>query len=188
MKKYFLFLALGFASLANAQSGSWYIGGSAGLQSTKPENGDALTNWNLSPEIGTFFSDNIQVGAALNLRGSSIDAEDSGFGITPYTRYFFAPGQAFRPFIGAALPITSLKYTFSGSEVKESGFGLNLNAGFGYALSPRWTVVGQFAALGFSANREKTGSFDPVKYTNISLGANTLGVPFNVGLYYTFKQ
>jgi outer membrane protein W len=187
MKKYFLFLALGLTAFANAQTGSWYVGGTAGFLSSKIEDQDAISTWILSPEVGTFFTDNVQVGVGFNIAGGSND-NGSGFGLTPYSRYFFKPGESFRPFVGAGVPFSTSKYDDAfGTEITESSFGLNLNAGFGYALSPSWTVIGQFAALGFDVENRKAGSAE-VKSTYFSLLGNTLGAPFNVGLYYTFKK
>lgn len=172
---------------AFAQTGSWYIGGSGGFGSTKVENSDAVSYWNFSPEIGTFFTDNVQVGLGLNLFGGSEDIQDKGTGVTLYSRYFFKPGESFRPFIGANVPYASSKYTSAFGDIKSTSFGLNLNGGFGYALSPRWTVVGSLAVLGFTSESNKINGGDPAKATNFALGFNTLGSPFNVGLYYTFK-
>ena len=68
MKKMILSAAFVVAALgANAQSGSWYIGGSLGFGSSKDKvdisgtvlDGASRTNWNFSPEIGTFLSEDI---------------------------------------------------------------------------------------------------------------------------------
>ena len=186
MKNILITLFCALSVSAFAQTGSWYIGGNGGFGSYKVEDTDASTNWNFSPEVGTFFTDNVQVGVGLNFFGGSNDVK--GAGVTLYSRYFFKPGEAFRPFIGANIPYTSLESSGDPfGDIKTTSFGLNLNGGFGYALSPRWTVVGSLGVLGFASESTSLNGGDSAKATNFSLGLYTLGNPFNVGLYYTFK-
>lgn len=178
-----------------AQKNSWYAGGELGFNSRKTEssagNSDKSTSWKISPEIGTFLTDHVQLGVGLTVMGSEENNTKALFaGGTVYTRYFFGSG-AFRPFAGFNVSVLPGKIQSTGtneSTVNSLSFSSNLNAGFGYALSPRVTVVGSFGTLGFSSVTQKndnTGS----KTTNTSFGldAGTLGNRFNIGIYYTFK-
>lgn len=64
-------------SVVNAQEGSWYIGGNLGFNSSKTSteiNGTKKddyknTEWSFAPEVGTFLTDNWQVGIGLNFGG-----------------------------------------------------------------------------------------------------------------------
>lgn len=208
--KTILLSAFALVSLsATAQKGSWYLGGNAGLSSsqnkrevsgTSSDNGKS-TSWSFSPEFGTFLTNNVQVGIGLTLTGSKSDNQstptpginrNNSYGATLYSRYFFGK-EAFKPFVGinvSAAPGKS-EYTFgaSTSESKTFSFGANFNAGFGYAISKRFTTVGSFGFLGYShLTSEQVGSNVKNKTSTFGLDAGTLGHRFNVGFYYTISQ
>jgi opacity protein-like surface antigen len=177
------FITLSISSFA--QKGSVYLGGDVGIFSIKQKNSASQTEIEFSPEVGTFFSDNIQVGVALNLRSNSDD--NTALGVTPYARHFFKVGQAFRPFIGAGIPLRRSKN--GNLDIKTTTAGLALSAGFGYALAPRWTVIGNLGFMSLTRQSFKQSGGPRVSgATTFNLGANTLGSPFNVGFYYTIKQ
>lgn len=194
------------ATAANAQKGSVYIGGNAGFGSSKVKsevggNSNDLskqTNWSFSPEIGTFLTDNVQLGIALSAGGGKSDnmsnpatiTKSNHYGATLYGRHFFGK-EAFKPFVGlnvSAAPgnsETKLGNAIT-AESKTFNYGANLNAGFGYALSKRVTAVGSFGVLGYSSVSSTNKQTD-VKITtnNFGLDAGTLGNRFTVGVYYT---
>ncbi len=185
MKTVFLVTTIILGSIAaNAQKGSWYAGGNVGLSSSKVKGSDAKSSsWNFSPEVGTFLTDNVQLGVGLTLLGSKTGDtyKSSQTGATVYSRYFFG-SNAFRPFVGLNVSALPGKVTNNNVERDINTFGANINAGFGYALSSKVTAVGSFGTLGFSTT--KTGD---VTTNNFGLNAGTLGERFNVGIYYTFK-
>ncbi len=210
MKKQVLTLAVGLMAVgANAQEASWYVGGNVGFNSTtnsmKMGNGETVdgarqTSWSLSPEIGTFLTNHIQLGAGITLNGMKTDARTTPInivktnqtGATIYSRYFFGKGN-FRPFVGVNI------YVLPGSQTNTVGtadtkykiisFGANLNAGFAYGLSDRVTVVGSLGTLGFDKSvKTMDGSDAKVCETNFGLDASSLGNRFNIGVYYTFHK
>lgn len=197
--KHLLLFTLIFSSVSMfAQKGNFYIGGTLGFNSRSFSEGDQkYTNWNFSPEFGTFLQDNIQVGIALLLSGSKsanqsnflgdYDYTESATGAAIYGRYFFKPGMPFNPFVGLNVSFLPGKEKFdyenaTDTEVKTTNFGANVNAGFSYAIAPKWSVMGSFAALGF--NTEKTKDSD-ITTTDFGLNVNTLGNRFTIGFYYT---
>ena len=212
MKQLILSLALLSGTLAaHAQKGSFYIGGQAGFNSTSTEvenRGTTTTtsksnNYSFSPEIGTFLSNQVQLGVGFtfsgsrqetpaNLNFSASTARINRYGGTIYSRYFFGEG-VFRPFIGlnaSVLPGNSSTDYQDGSNTLKANtldIGANLNAGFGYGLTKRVTLVGSFGTFGFQRSTSKQEGND-IKTTtnNFGLNANTLGNLFNVGLYFTF--
>jgi hypothetical protein len=213
MKLVFLPVALLIGTLAaHAQKGSFYIGGQAGFNSTSTElenRGTTVTtsksnNYSFSPEIGTFLSNQVQLGVGFTFSGSrqetpitlssaAYNIRINRYGGTVYSRYFFGEG-VFRPFIGlnaSVLPgnSTSDYAGVAGGTVKANtlDIGANLNAGFGYGLTKRVTLVGSFGTFGFQRSTSKEEGND-IKTTtnNFGLNANTLGNLFNVGLYFTF--
>ena len=213
MKQFFLFAALSLSALgAQAQKNSFYIGGQAGFNSTSTDvenNGSTVTtsksnNYSFSPEIGTFLTNQVQLGVGFTFSGSRQETPSSltaigattrinRYGGTVYSRYFFGEGN-FRPFIGlnaSVLPGNSSTEFVgaAGTTIKANtlDIGANLNAGFGYGLTKRVTLVGSFGTFGFQRTTSKQkGNNIETTTNNFGLNANTLGNLFNVGLYFTF--
>jgi len=203
MKKALIMISMvAMSSVAFAQQGSWYIGGLAGFSSSKSEDsGSGLesvnSSWWFSPEAGTFLKDDIQLGVALGIGGSknTFDGDDvsksTQIDPTIYSRKFFKITDNFSTFAGLYLSFISEKNTDYGPTVETttSGFGARLGAGVAFALSPRFTAVGQYGVLGFQSTKDKVDGDEVSKNTDFDFGVNTTGGSvFNVGIYYTFKQ
>ncbi len=194
---------------ATAQKGSWYLGGNVGISSSQnkreannvtTEEGKS-TSWTFSPEIGTFITDRVQVGIGATLVGSKFDdqntpnpgiSRNNSYGATLYSRYFFGK-EAFKPFVGVSVTAApgKSKYTLGNftNESETFNFGANINAGFGYAISKRFTTIGSFGFLGYShTTSEQVGSNVKNKTSSFGLDAGTLGNRFTVGFYYTICQ
>lgn len=212
MRQFFLLLALSAGALtAQAQKNSVYIGGQVGFNSanTTVENQGISTttsksnNYSISPEIGTFLTNQVQLGIGFTFSGSrqetpatvnfnAYKTSINRYGGTIYSRFFFGEG-VFRPFIGlnaSVLPGNSTAEYLGGANTLKANtldIGANLNAGFGYGLTKRVTLVGSFGTFGFQRSTSKQEGND-IKTTtnNFGLNANTLGNLFNVGLYFTF--
>ncbi len=204
MKKALLMIGTSLYVLAvNAQEGSWYIGGNAGYNVTQEKlngsNGLKNTSWSFSPEIGTFLTNNFQVGAAITLAGEQSNSSSGKVranmtGGSVYVRNFFGNG-VFRPFVGINVTVLPGSVTYRASTQEPLRYttmniGGNLNAGFALVLSSRVTAVGSFGALGYSrtvANLEGGSEKRITESFGIS-DAGTLGQRFNVGIYYTFLK
>lgn len=110
----------------------------------------------------------------------------------------------FSIFSGVYLNVTSGTTTdYSGgggtNELKWSGFGLRLGVGIAYALSPRFTILGQYGLLGYQSLSTKFNGNDNGTTSTFDFGLNTIGSSsfsqgngsgsvFNIGLYYTLKK
>ncbi|HLO56406.1 MAG TPA: outer membrane beta-barrel protein [Saprospiraceae bacterium] len=176
-----------------SQKGTFYLGGSAGLISSSSKTGsnpsNKSTDWALSPEIGTWISDNLQTGVAINFGGSSSEGSSASyFGATLYARNYWKAGQSFRPFVGLNIGAGVEKVTISNriGEISDNVFGANLMAGFGYSLSEKWTVIGSFGFLGYETRTSKNLSGVETTFSDFGLDVSTLGNRFNVGFYYNF--
>jgi hypothetical protein len=180
------------------------------------------STWTVAPEIGTFLSDHIQLGLALGLNGGgqkedkrdavgtyTIQRKSFSFAPTVYGRYFWSVSDNLSVFaalylsygVGSnkQLAYTQANGTTSPETKTTSGtFGTRLGIGLAYALSDRFTVVGQYGLFGFSSttNKDNNGTITDTN-TSADFGVNTVGAgallegngsgsPFNVGLYYTF--
>ncbi|MFK7115610.1 outer membrane beta-barrel protein [Flavobacterium oreochromis] len=110
MKNFLIATAILITSSAFAQKGSFYVGGQVGYSSTKTKVESTTlsegTTWNFSPEVGTFLTNNIQLGVGFTTQGTKRDIQnreekENQYGGTIYSRYFFGEGSnAFRPFVG----------------------------------------------------------------------------------------
>jgi outer membrane protein len=218
MKKLFTTIAVLTSLTTFAQSGSWYVGGALGYMGkttkTTPVSGTTTesknSTWVVSPEIGTFLSDNWQLGLALGLNGekqiqtNKNETTSSTVSPTLYIRRFAKVSDNLSVFAGLYGNFTSgsIKYKdgTTGSETKDkvSGFGMRLGIGVAYALSERFTAVGQYGLFGFSSTTTKDEPGNKTVDTGFDFGVNTVGSQsliegngasvFNIGLYYTFKQ
>jgi hypothetical protein len=204
----FSFIFTGY--MATAQQGSWYIGGVANYTSEASKSPSGFTttvsSWAFGPEVGTFLNDDFQLGLYLGLGGSSEKddnrdiASTSEFSPTLYGRKFFKITDNFSAFGGLYLSYlsgTSKTYNTGGgtNELEGSGFGFRLGLGVAYALSPRFTAVGQYGLLGYQNVSFKQDGNDVGSTAQFDVGVNTIGYGtsgqsggiFNIGLYYTFK-
>lgn len=194
MKKIVASLFLIVSTVSFAQQGSWYVGGNVGFSTRTIEEGSSevqkSSSWAFSPEVGTFLTNNIQLGVGFTTTGNSTEyavtkTTSTTFGGTLYGRYFFGE-NTFKPFVGlniSVLPgntVTENKLLNTSTESDFFQFGTNLNAGFGYALSEKITAVGSFGFLGYES-RTQGNSTD----TNLGFNFNTLGNRFTIGFYYT---
>lgn len=201
------------SSIAVAQTGSWYAGGVVGFASTTDKDASdkktVNSSWAFGPEVGTFLKDDIQVGIALGLGGSKEkfdgEEESSSSSISPtiYGRKFFKITDNFSTFGGLYLSYLGGKTTEdqAGSEVesKQSGFGVRVGIGIAYAISPKFTLVGQYGLLGWQTVSYKVKDNDAGSQSSFDFGVNTVGSStlvqgngsgsaFNVGVYYTFMS
>src|SRR5204863_9701226 len=121
---------------------------------------------------------------------------------TVYTRKFFKITDNFSTFAGLYLSYISGKQTdYTGAttqETTQSGVGLRLGIGVAYALSPRFTAVGQYGLMGYQSLSNKLNGADDGSDSSFDFGVNTVGsgtltqgngsgAVFNIGIYYTFK-
>ena len=211
-KTIFLISFIALAMISMAQKGSWYVGGQVGysFETDKPEDADldktGTTTWNVSPEFGTFITNSLQLGFVGGFSGEAQKEGDnkvySILDITPtiYVRNFYKFTDNLSAFAGLYFHYNNgidKNYTYNtdGTEVEvqttHMGFGTSLGLGLAYALSPRFTVLGQYGLFGFSTVGYKNNEDEKTNHvTNAEFGVNTVGsgTAFNVGVYYTFKK
>lgn len=202
MKKVLFIFALATSMTTYAQTspqkGSWYLGGSAGFSmgsTTQANTTLKRSSWSLSPEVGTFVTDHIQIGMGVTAGGSSNDHSITNnikslqFGGSVYGRYLFGDG-AFRPFLGinGSFLAGQNKYNTGNTQSDLMTIGANFSAGFAYYVTPRIGIFGSIGVLGYTFTKEVYPS-TPSRVTNdFGFNASTLGNRFNIGMYYTICQ
>ncbi|WP_343634423.1 outer membrane beta-barrel protein [Fluviicola sp.] len=204
MKKITLIGALILGTTVYGQKGSWYLGGSAGASMGNTTNGglsQKRATWNVSPEVGTFLTDHIQLGFGIGYAGSSVSNKDQtktksyGLGGSIHSRYLFGKNN-FKPFLGIGVSYNagrSSTATYWGPEngyivfpndsYNQQTLNASLTAGFFYDLSPRFSVFGSMNVLGYN-EMHYGGSV----FRDLGFNASTLASRFSIGLYYTFKK
>lgn len=204
MKKLLFTAFVVVGALAYGQKGSWYVGGTTSFNSGNTKRDSVIQkrmSWAFSPEIGTFLTNQIQLGIGVTLNGSKttlpLASESSNFqaGGTLYCRYFFGE-NAFKPFVGLNFTglignnvVTNLNPALPDSKVTNKLLTINpnLNVGFAYAVSPRVAVVGSLGVLGFKSERTTPEVGTATVVNDFGFDINSLGNRFTIGVYYTFK-
>jgi hypothetical protein len=186
-----LLLFLFVASIANAQKGSWYVGGQLGFNSRTEKNAGievTTTTWSVAPEVGTFLQKELQLGFAVNLGGSNApNSSETTFSPVIYLRKFYPVGDKFSLFTGIVGNFTTGSTNVNNQSGTLSGWGLHLSLGAAYGISKTFTLVGQYGLLGYSYESTSiNGNKNSV--SNFGLNVNSLGPVFNVGIYWTFKE
>ena len=190
MKRTLFIMSLVASSvIAMAQKGNWYVGGVAGYASTtfKSPSGfkSTTSNWALGPEVGTFLKDDIQLGFVLGLGSYSIKDDqkksytNTSFSPTVYVRKFFKLSDNFSTFAGFYLNYstsTATNYNATPNvETTQSGVGFKLGVGIAYALSPRFTAVGQYGLMGYQSLTSKQSGNTTGTDSSFNFGVNTVG-------------
>jgi len=172
-------------------NGDIFISGSVGINSSKT--GDFKTSdFNITPRVGFFVTDNIAIGASLGYMSSKIDAGDtatnSQFSVGVFGRYYATPASDFSVFAELGVNYVSMKNEYGvdtdgslfATDSKPNSMEIALRPGVSYFLSDHFALEASIAALSYS-------SYDPDggdKTTNFGLNVDLTNV--NMGLIYKF--
>ncbi|EOR96034.1 hypothetical protein ADIARSV_0780 [Arcticibacter svalbardensis MN12-7] len=158
------------ASQATAlQAGNWMIG--AGLGSTNYNFDTETFNISVQPKAAYFISDNIAVGAQVNLGLSAYDGGSSfQYGVAPLVRYYFPEGATptSRWFAEGTVGI-------GGSHVKDNdndepvSLLLGISGGYSHFVS---RTVALEAVLGYTYNKSDVGADTGMSGLGLTLGFN----------------
>lgn len=171
MKKILVLVFVIVAALSvNAQV---YVGGSAGLW-----HNDDLdhTSFNIAPEVGYNFNENMAVGAALGFvrDNQALLGKYKAFYLAPYFRYSFYENKVIRLFADAGIGLSTLKVKHMDSE---SGFEIGLRPGLAIKLGENFSLVSKIGFVGYRDDYALGGN---------GYGFNLSGEDITFGLYYTF--
>ncbi|MFB9057565.1 outer membrane beta-barrel protein [Mariniflexile ostreae] len=193
MKKLILSVAVAALGLlqVNAQDapifgfaeGDVIVEGSVNFNSTNDKNSDVKTNkFGISPKVGFFISDDLAIGASLNVSSGKIESsgvdtsKKSEFGVGVFGRYYFLDlGARFKTFTELGLGYNTSDDKIA--DLKENTLGANLDLGINY-------FVKENIALTFSL--DNLISFSSSKYdvdgakavSSFDLGAGDVNNPF----------
>ena len=198
MKKVLLTAAAVFAfGFANAQEGEStsagfskgdvFVTGGIGFNSDKQ--GDWKSNeFTFSPAVGYFVSDNIALGARLDLMSGKEEEginelKTSAFGLEAFGRYYMTPTSQFSLFGELAIGFGNSKAENQfGNETKYNTFGVNAGIGVNYFLSSNWALEASWAGLGYNTYKQDVSGAESYD----SFGLNVDLASINLGLVYKF--
>ena len=181
MKK--LFITLAFVAAAAFAQAQFFVGGNLGVkignttvESTKTQK---VFNFNVTPNVGFMFSDNMGAGIELNFDSQKITTPKDGdapetwtktttFGVTPYFRYVFAEVDNFRFYADAKINFAKGKIknqqpkaddptateTVDGN--KTTDFGINIVPGIQYNFDDHFSMVANVNILQLGWNQKTT--------------------------------
>lgn len=184
-------LAFGFANAQEEEKGnggfskgSMFVSGAVGFDSSKQ--GDAKANeFTFSPAFGYFVTENIALGARLNVVSGENEAEtkNSEFGADVFGRYYFTPASQFSVFGELAVGFGSEKEEFvGGGEDKYNSFGVNAGVGVSYFLNSNFAIEAGWAGLGYNSRKADVSGADA--RNTFDLGVDMSAISF--GLLYKF--
>ncbi|AWH83662.1 porin family protein [Flavobacterium album] len=176
------------AATSGFAKGDVFVSGSLGLSSEKT--GDVKsTDFNVTPRVGYFVSENIAIGAQLGFRsGKDTDADGAetkttGFEAGAFARYYGTPGRAFSFFgqLNAGYNTTKTEFP-AGGEAKTNGFGIGLAPGISYFVSDHIAFETTFGALSYNTSKPDADGAESTDTFNLNL--NLSSVTF--GMIYKF--
>lgn len=196
MKKLFFTLAivLGAITVSAQNSGNMWLGGSVGFNHDKTKIGDVSsknTTWNILPEFGYFFQDNLAIAGRLGYQHTKktgtieVDGKDvstsikeNSFIINPFLRYTFLKGSIGCLFIDGGIHAEFGK----ASDIKFTEFGVGIKPGAMINIGNGFAVSATFGEFGYSHRNTKTKP-EKTKSDNVDFGLNmndlSLGITYN---------
>lgn len=167
-----------------------FVSGSLGFRSQKTGD-EKINNFNVTPRVGYFVSDNIAVGAQLgfnsgkntyNANGTMVEVKSTGFEAGAFARYYGTPGRAFSFFGQLNASYNTTKNESQGSESKVNGFSVGLAPGISYFVSDHIAFETTFGILNYSSSKPDANGAESTDTFNLNL--NLSNVAF--GMIYKF--
>lgn len=178
MKKVILAAIIALTSMA--ASAQVWLGGSLGLNFTKPEGGEVATSFSIAPEVGYTLSDKWDIAIALNESLTITDgASANSISVEPYARYTFAKTGIVSFFVDGGVGIGSAAVAV-GEDNEEVGsafaFSIGFKPGVKFAVSEKITLVAKLGFLGYEQVKDSYSNF------GLSVDNNAL----SLGMYWSF--
>lgn len=181
MKKLLLVFALvvGAVTVSAQEVGSVWVGGSAGITTSKPKGGSSTTNYKFIPEVGYVLSDNLGVGVKL---GYAKDMQSFGkegslkvktFNVNPFVRYTFLKGGIGSLFVDGGIGYANSD--IEGADKKMNTYELGFRPGVAINVTEKVSVLGHFGFLGYK--NDKWGDYKKDTFgLDLDMTQFTLGV------------
>ena len=149
------------AGAQEKESKGMWIGGGFGL------NGGDYDGWNLSPQWGMMFNENMGLGANLILT-------DDDWMVEPYFRYYMGITDNFKFFADGAV-------AFGGND-DYSMFQIQVRPGVQYWFTPKWSLAAATPLLSFYSRNYDSDALEDISTSFLGLDATNL----SFSLYFHF--
>ena len=176
MKKFILAAMIAVSSL-NANAQVW-MGGSLGLNFTKPDGGKTITTFSIAPEIGYSLNDKWDIALSINEQIVSWDGTTANsFSIAPYARFTFAKSGIASFFVDGGFGVGTSNYA-NGYKLDDSqtSWFVGVRPGIKVALSNKVSLVSHLGWLGYEKVQDS--------YSNFGFGVDNTAIDF--GMYWNF--
>ncbi len=209
MKKLIIMAILGLfgtAAAAQTSQGTVVLSGSVGYSKTTDNEGDEFeqyqSTFNISPSIGYFISDGLEVGASIGYQKAKnnmfyptgwdmieIEQETSLFAFAPYlTKYFMVSDRVALTgtgSVGFSKGTSTFSFDSDKAESDLSGFQLAVVPGITFFPTEKIGINASFGSLGYASltSEPKEGEG---KTKSSNLGLNLNASTLNVGFSYHF--
>lgn len=172
-------------STAGFDQGDVYVSGRLGFNSFKAGE-EKSSNFNLSPSVGYFVSDNIAIEAGLNIGSNKYanDSKSSSFGGELGANYFFTPADKFSFTVGAGFAYSTLKReSSSGTESpKVNSFIFAVSPGLNYFVSDSFALRASIGALSYGSTKVDVDGAEASNNFGLNLNLSNI----NFGVTYKF--
>ena len=115
------------------------------------------SSFGIMPQVGYFFSDNLQAGLSLGYMSDTAEANDtdifdeSTFMAGAFLKYYCMPEKRFSPF--ASLGINYMSTDDALNDVKFNGFGIGVGIGANFFLNDDWALTTSVGAISYSSEK-----------------------------------
>lgn len=168
-----------------------FVSGSVGYSSQKT--GDVKNSqFDVTPRVGYFVSDNFAVGGQLGYRSTEntyydgigmSESKNTAFEVGAFARYYRTPANQFSFFGQLNAIYTAGKTEYEGSgESKVSGFGFGLVPGISYFVSGHIALETTFGLLGYNTSKPDEDGAESTNNFNLNLNLNNV----TFGIVYKF--
>lgn len=176
MKK--ILFSLLFVCCSLAASAQVWVGGSVGLNFTKPDGGDGITTLVIAPEVGYNLNEKWGIGVALE-EAALFTKSDNGnaFSLAPFARYSFARVGIANFFVDGGVQFGTQNFDEAYQKMGSvTTFGLGVRPGVKVELNEHLALEAKTGYLGFRHISDTANQF--------GLGVNNENLSF--GLVYEF--
>jgi outer membrane protein W len=171
-------------TIGGFEKGDVYVSGSVGFSNTKVADFKS-NNFNFSPSVGYFISENIAlelnllIGSGENFNEDKTTAFGAGLGAT----YFFTPSDQFSFTLGAGATYVNDKFEPNGGgESKSNTFAFAIAPGVNYFVSDAIALRASIGALSYASSKEDVDGAEAVNTFGLNLNLSDI----NFGVTYKF--
>jgi len=164
MKKLIFTLAVLFCVITmSAQESRMWVGGTAGIWSSKEKGEDSKLSFQVKPEFGYILNDNMAVGISIGaghaqaadlLGNDNLDGSANVYIVNPFLRYTFLKGSMGALFIDGGFAWNHINVC-GGEDNNADMYEIGIRPGVALNISQKFALIGKFGFLGYQHSKTK---------------------------------